>query len=52
VVRLDSRRPGAPANLDNIRDEAARIWHTDETRKRAWEAVNRLKAAYKVQYEQ
>jgi hypothetical protein len=52
VVRLDSRRPGAPANLDNIRDEAARIWHTDETRKRAWEAVSRLKAAYKVQYEQ
>jgi hypothetical protein len=52
VVRLDSRRPGAPANLDNMRDEAARIWHTDETRKLAWEAVNRLKQSYKVRYEQ
>src|SRR5262245_22964044 len=38
VVRLDSRRAGARATLDDVRDEAARIWHTDETRKRAWEA--------------
>jgi hypothetical protein len=52
VVRLDSRRAGVPASLDNVRDEAARIWHTDETRKRAWEAVNRLKASYTVRYEQ
>lgn len=52
VVRLDSRRAGVPASLENIRDEAARIWHTDETRKRAWEAVNRLKASYTVRYEQ
>jgi hypothetical protein len=52
VVRLDSRRPGAPASLDNMRDEAARLWHTDETRKLAWEAVNRLKQSYKVRYEQ
>jgi PPIC-type PPIASE domain len=52
VARLDSRRPGARATLDNVRDEAARIWHTDETRKRAWEAVSRLKASYAVRYEQ
>jgi hypothetical protein len=52
VVRLDSRRPGQAANLDDIRDEAARIWHTDETRKRAWDAVNRLKTSYTVRYEQ
>jgi parvulin-like peptidyl-prolyl isomerase len=52
VARLDSRRPGALATLDNVRDEAARIWHTDETRKRAWEAVSRLKANYAVRYEQ
>jgi hypothetical protein len=52
VVRLDSRRAGMPASLANVRDEAARIWHTDETRKRAWEAVNRLKASYTVRYEQ
>jgi parvulin-like peptidyl-prolyl isomerase len=52
VVRLDSRRPGVLARLDDVRDEAVRIWLTDETRKRAWEAVSRLKAAYNVRYEQ
>ena len=52
VVRLDSRRPGVLAHLDDVRDEAVRIWLTDETRKRAWEAVSRLKAAYNVRYEQ
>jgi hypothetical protein len=52
VARLDSRRPGSVAKLDDVRDQAARIWHTDETRKRAWEAVNRLKAQYAVRYEQ
>ena len=51
VARLDSRRPGDPASLDKVRDEAARIWHTDETRKLAWEAVKRLKASYQVRYE-
>jgi parvulin-like peptidyl-prolyl isomerase len=52
VVRLDSRRPGVLANLDDVREEAVRIWLTDETRKRAWEAVSRLKTAYNVRYEQ
>jgi hypothetical protein len=51
VARLDSRRPGALASLDKVRDEAARIWHTEETRKLAWEAVKRLKASYQVRYE-
>ena len=52
VVRLDSRRPGALAIFENVRDEVARIWQTEETRKQAWEAVSRLKANYKVRYEQ
>ena len=52
VVRLDSRRQGKLANLDSVRDEAARLWHTEETRKLAWEAVNRLKTSYQVRYEQ
>jgi hypothetical protein len=52
VVRLDSRRAGVLASLDNVRDEAVRLWLTDETRKRAWEAVSRLKAGYTVRYEQ
>ncbi|WP_433996633.1 peptidyl-prolyl cis-trans isomerase [Bradyrhizobium liaoningense] len=51
VARLDSRREGNLASLDKVRDEAARIWHTDETRKLAWEAVKRLKASYQVRYE-
>ena len=51
VVRLDSRRPGAIASFDSVRDEVAKTWHTDETRKQAWEAVGRLKANYKVRYE-
>jgi hypothetical protein len=52
VVRLDSHRPGKSATLDDVRQEAARIWHDDEVRQRAWEAVNRLKAQYTVRYEQ
>jgi hypothetical protein len=52
VVRLDSLRAGVPASFEAVRDEAARMWHTEETRKRAWEAVNRLKASYTVRYEQ
>jgi hypothetical protein len=52
VTRLDSRRPGNLASLDKVRDDAARIWHTEETRKLAWEAVKRLKASYQVRYEQ
>jgi hypothetical protein len=51
VVRLDSRRAGALASLESVRDEATRIWHTDQTRKLAWEAVSRLKASYTVRYE-
>jgi PPIC-type PPIASE domain len=52
VVRLDSRRPGKRATLDQVRDEAARLWHDDEVRKRALEAVDRLKTQYTVRYEQ
>ncbi|MEJ0047455.1 MAG: peptidylprolyl isomerase [Rhodospirillales bacterium] len=52
VVRLDSHRPGKLARLDDVVDDASRIWHDDAVRKRAWEAVNRLKAAYTVRVEQ
>jgi len=52
VVRLDSRRPGALASFESVRDEAGRIWLTEETRKQAWDAVSRLKSNYKVRYEQ
>jgi hypothetical protein len=51
VVRLDSRQDGAPVKLDDVRNDALRIMHTEETRKQAWEAVNRLKANYEVRIE-
>jgi hypothetical protein len=51
VVRLDSRRDGTLAKLNDVKDEAVRLYHTDETRKRAWDAVNRLKAAYTIRIE-
>jgi len=52
VVRLDSREAGTLAKFEDVRDDAAKMWHTEETRKQAWEAVNRLKANYKIRYEQ
>ena len=51
AVRVDSRRPGTLARLEDVMDEASRIYHDDEVRKRAWEAVGRLKAGYTVRYE-
>lgn len=52
VVRLDSRAQGAPAKLEAIRDEVTKAWTTEETRKQAWDAVNRLKTNYTIRYEQ
>ena len=51
VARLDSRRPGKLAKLDDVLDDASRIWHDDQVRKRAWEAVTRLKTSYTVRVE-
>jgi parvulin-like peptidyl-prolyl isomerase len=51
VIRLDSRRPGALANFDSVRDRVTKIWMTNETSKRAREAVSRLKSNYRVRYE-
>jgi hypothetical protein len=52
VVRLDSRRPGTLAKFEDVRDQATKVWTTNETRKRAFEAVSRLKSSYRVRYEQ
>lgn len=51
LVRIDSRRPAVPAQFEDVQDEIVRVWKTDETRKRAWEAVKRLRANYTVRYE-
>lgn len=51
LVRVDSGRPAVPARFEDVQDEVVRVWKTDETRKRAWEAVRRLRANYTVRYE-
>ena len=51
LVRLDSRRPGTPARFEDEQDEIRKIWQTDQTRRRAWEAVQRLRATYTVRVE-
>jgi hypothetical protein len=51
VVRLDSRRPGQMARFEDFVDQVDRIWRTDQSRIQAWEAVNRLKTSYRVEYE-
>lgn len=52
AVRLDSRRPARLARFEDVQDQVASIWKTEETRKLAWDAVLRLKTSYKVRYEQ
>jgi len=42
VVRLDSRRAGKLATFESVRSEAARIWQTDETRKRVTRRIGLL----------
>ncbi len=51
LVRLDSRRPGTPARFDDREDEIRQTWQLDQTRRRAWEAVQRLRANYIVRIE-
>jgi hypothetical protein len=51
VVRFDSRREGHVARLEEVFSEAERDWRTDQSRIQAWEAVNRLKTSYRVEYE-
>ncbi|MDB5649932.1 MAG: peptidyl-prolyl cis-trans isomerase [Hyphomicrobiales bacterium] len=52
VVRLDSRHPSELASFDQVKNQVVKIWKTEETRKRAWDAVSRLKASYAVRIEQ
>lgn len=51
VARLDGRRPAKPASYESVRDEVVRMWTTEETRKRAWAAVQKLKANYTIKVE-
>lgn len=51
IVRLDARQPAVPARFEDVRDEVKRMWTTDETRRRAWAAVTKLKSNYDVKIE-
>lgn len=51
IARLDAHRPAVPASFEAVQDEVRKMWGTDETRRRAWEAVNRLKLNYTVKIE-
>jgi hypothetical protein len=51
VVRLDARRPGEAARFEDYVEQVDQSWRTDQSRIQAWEAVNRLKTSYRVEYE-
>ncbi|WGS19728.1 MULTISPECIES: peptidylprolyl isomerase [unclassified Bradyrhizobium] len=51
VVRLDSHREGTLAKFEDVKEQATKLWLSEETNRQAWEAINRLKASYKVRYE-
>ena len=52
IARLDGRQAARPASFEFLRDELMLNWKTDETRKRAWDAVTKLKTGYNVKIEQ
>lgn len=52
VARLDSRQAPLPASFESVRGEVKKMWTTEETRKRAWDAVTKLKSRYTVRIEQ
>jgi hypothetical protein len=51
VARLDGVTDGVAATLDDVRAQAIQDWKTEATRRRALEAVEKLKANYTVRYE-
>jgi hypothetical protein len=48
IARLDAHQAAVPVSFDSVRDEVNRMWGTEETRKRAWAAVQKLKSNYIV----
>ena len=48
VARVDGVTDAAPASLDGMRQTAMQEWKTEETRKRALLAVDRLKTSYTI----
>jgi PPIC-type PPIASE domain len=48
IARLDAHQAAVPVSFDSVRDEVNRMWGTEETRKRAWATVQKLKSNYIV----
>ncbi len=48
VARVDGVTEAVPATLDGVRQTAVQEWKTEETRKRALIAVDRLKTSYTI----
>jgi PPIC-type PPIASE domain len=48
IARLDAHQAAVPVSFSSVRDEVNRMWGTEETRKRAWAAVQKLKSNYTV----
>lgn len=48
IARLDRRQPAVPVSYSSVRDKVKQMWSTEETRKRAWAAVQKLKSSYTV----
>ena len=51
LVRLDARKPGKSAVLDDVRDDATKTWKSEQTLKATLQAMDRLKARYTVRNE-
>lgn len=51
VVRLDAHQAKQPADFGALQAQIASLWQTEETRRRAWAAVEELKAGYKIKIE-
>jgi len=51
LVRLDARKPGKAALLDDVRDDAVKTWKSEQTLKATLQAMDRLKTRYTVRVE-
>lgn len=51
IARLDEHQPAVATTFEAVREALQRNWTTEETRKRAWDAVQKLKANYTVRIE-
>ena len=51
LVRVDGRKAGKLAALDDVRSDAIKSWQSEQTLKSTLDAMSRLKSRYTVRYE-